>query len=146
MNGLGERAGNASLEEIAVALKAVYKVKLSIRTELLFDTSRLVVRLTDFPLQPNKAIVGDNAFCHESGMHTHGVLAHPLTYEPISPELVGRTRRLVSGKHAGSRGIKASLDEMGLHPTNEQLREVFMQVKKLGDKGYGFAENPSHKA
>ena len=145
MNGLGERAGNASLEEIAVALKAVYKVKLSIRTELLFDTSRLVARLTDFPLQPNKAIVGDNAFCHESGMHTHGVLAHPLTYEPISPELVGRTRRLVSGKHAGSRGIKASLDEMGLHPTNEQLREVFMQVKKLGDKGKRVTDADLHE-
>ena len=135
MNGLGERAGNASLEEIAVALKAVYKVKVSIKTELLYGTSRLVARLTDFPLQPNKAIVGDNAFVHESGMHTHGVLAHPLTYEPISPELVGRTRRLASGKHAGSRGIKASLNEMGLHPKDEQLKEVFLRVKTLGDKG-----------
>lgn len=135
INGLGERAGNASLEEIAVALKAVYKVNLSIKTEFLYDTSRLVARLTDFPLQPNKAIVGDNAFVHESGMHTHGVLAHPLTYEPIPPELVGRTRRLVSGKHAGSRGIKASLDEMGLHPNDEQLKEIFLRVKTLGDKG-----------
>jgi len=135
MNGLGERAGNASLEEIAVALKAIYKVKVSIKTELLYDTSRLVARLTDFPLQPNKAIVGDNAFVHESGMHTHGILAHPLTYEPIPPELVGRTRRLVSGKHAGSHGIRASLNEMGLHPNDEQLKEVFLRVKTLGDKG-----------
>lgn len=135
MNGLGERAGNASLEEIAVALKAIYKVKVPIKTELLYDTSRLVARLTDFPLQPNKAIVGDNAFVHESGMHTHGILAHPLTYEPIPPELVGRTRRLVSGKHAGSRGIKASLNEMGLHPNDEQLKEIFLRVKTLGDKG-----------
>ena len=135
MNGLGERAGNASLEEIAAALKAIYKVKVPIKTELLYDTSRLVARLTDFPLQPNKAIVGDNAFVHESGMHTHGVLAHPLTYEPISPELVGRTRRIVSGKHAGSSGIKASLNEVGLHPNDEQLKEIFLRVKTLGDKG-----------
>ena len=135
MNGLGERAGNASLEEIAVALRAIYKLKLSVKTELLYDTSRLVARLTDFPLQPNKAIVGDNAFVHESGMHTHGVLAHPSTYEPIPPELVGRTRRLASGKHAGSRGIKASLNEMGLRPTDEQLKGIFLRVKTLGDKG-----------
>jgi len=135
INGLGERAGNASLEEIVVALKVVYKVKLSTKTDLLYETSRLVARLTDFPLQPNKAIVGDNAFVHESGMHTHGVLANPLTYEPFPPELVGRTRRLVSGKHAGSRGIRASLNEMGLNPNDEQLKEIFMRVKTLGDKG-----------
>jgi len=135
INGLGERAGNASLEEIAVALKVIYKAKVSIKTELLYETSRLVARLTDVPIQPNKAIVGDNAFAHESGMHTHGVLAHPLTYEPIPPELVGRTRRLASGKHSGSHGIKASLNEMGLHPNNEQLREIFLRVKTLGDKG-----------
>jgi D-citramalate synthase len=135
INGLGERAGNASLEEIAVALKAAYKVKVSIKTERLYETSRLVARLTNFPLQPNKAIVGENAFVHESGMHTHGILAHPLTYEPIPPELVGRTRRLASGKHAGSHGIKASLNEMGLVPSDEQLQKVFLQVKKLGDKG-----------
>ena len=116
MNGLGERAGNASLEEIAVALKANYKVNLAIKTELLYETSRLVSRITDFPIQPNKAIVGENAFVHESGMHTHGILAHPLTYEPFPPELIGRTRRIASGKHSGSHGIRASLNEMGLNP------------------------------
>ncbi len=68
-------------------------------------------------------------------MHTHGVLAHPLTYEPFPPELVGRTRRLASGKLAGSRGIRASLNEMGLRPNDEQLKEIFLRVKKLGDKG-----------
>ncbi len=135
INGLGERAGNAALEEIAVALNAIYKVNVPIKTELLYDTSRLVARLTDVPVQPNKAIVGENAFVHESGMHTHGILAHPLTYEPVPPELVGRTRRLVSGKHAGSSGIKASLNEMGLHPNREQLKEVFLRVKTMGDKG-----------
>jgi D-citramalate synthase len=135
MNGLGERAGNASLEEVAVTLKVNYKANLAIKTELLYETSRLVSRITDFPLQPNKAIVGENAFIHESGMHTHGILAHPLTYEPFSPELIGRTRRIASGKHSGSHGIRASLNEMGLNPNDEQLNEIFLRVKSIGDKG-----------
>jgi len=135
MNGLGERAGNASLEEVAVALKANYNVNLPIKMELLYATSRLVSRITEFPLQPNKAIVGENAFVHESGMHTHGILANPLTYEPFPPELIGRTRRIASGKHSGSHGIKASLNEMGLKPNSEQLKEIFLRVKTLGDKG-----------
>jgi len=135
INGLGERAGNAALEEIAAALRLVYGVKVPIKTELLYSTSQLVARLTGVPVQPNKAIVGENAFAHEAGIHTHAVLAHPSTYEPISPELVGVTRRLVAGKHAGSHGIKASLNKMGLYPTDEQLRETFLRVKALGDKG-----------
>ena len=135
MNGLGERAGNASLEEVAVALKVSYNVNLAIKMELLYETSRLVSRITEFPLQPNKAIVGENAFVHESGMHTHGILANPLTYEPFPPELIGRTRRIASGKHSGSHGIRASLNEMGLEPNSEQLKEIFLRVKTLGDKG-----------
>jgi len=135
MNGLGERAGNASLEELAVVLKESYNVNLAIKTELIYETSRLVSRITEFPLQPNKAIVGENAFVHESGMHTHGILANPLTYEPFPPELIGRTRRIASGKHSGSHGIRASLNEMGLKPNSEQLKEIFLRVKTLGDKG-----------
>ena len=135
MNGLGERAGNASLEELVVVLKERYNVNSAIKTELIYETSRLVSRLTDFPLQPNKAIVGENAFVHESGMHTHGILANPLTYEPFPPELIGRTRRIASGKHSGSHGIRASLNEMGLEPNSEQLKEIFLRVKSLGDKG-----------
>jgi D-citramalate synthase len=135
MNGLGERAGNASLEELTVVLNTRYKVNLAIKMELLYEISRMVSRITDFPLQPNKAIVGENAFVHESGMHTHGILANPLTYEPFPPELIGRTRRIASGKHSGSHGIKASLNEMGLKPNSEQLKEIFLRVKTLGDKG-----------
>jgi D-citramalate synthase len=135
INGLGERAGNAALEEIAAALKLIYGVELSIKTELLYRTSTLVTRLTGVPVQPNKAIVGENAFAHESGIHTHAILSHPSTYEPISPEIVGVTRRLVAGKHAGSHGIRASLEKIGLHPTDKQLKEVSMRVKTLGDKG-----------
>jgi len=135
VNGLGERAGNAALEEVVVSLKLLYNIETSIKTESLYDTSLLVSRLTGMPVQPNKAIVGENAFVHESGIHTHAILSEPLTYEPIPPEIVGRTRRLAVGKHAGSRGIKAALKEMGLHPNEEHLDEIFRRVKALGDKG-----------
>jgi D-citramalate synthase len=140
MNGLGERAGNASLEELAVVLKAQYKLNLAIKTELLYETSLLVSRITDFPLQPNKAIVGENAFVHESGMHTHGILSNPATYEPFNPDMIGRTRRIASGKHSGSTGIRASLMEMGFDPNDEQLREIFQRVKSIGDKGKRVAD------
>ena len=135
MNGLGERAGNAALEEVVVSLKLLYGVETSIKTESLYDTSLLVSRLTGIPVQPNKAIVGENAFVHESGIHTHAILSEPSTYEPIPPEIVGRTRRLAVGKHAGSSGIKAALEEMGIHPSEEHLNEIFRRVKALGDKG-----------
>ncbi len=135
INGLGERAGNASLEEIVVSLRSLYKLKLVIKTELLYGISQLVSRLTGVYVQPNKAIVGENAFTHESGIHTQGMLAHPSTYEPISPELVGGTRRLAPGKHSGSAGLKAALAGMGLAPSEEQLKEIFLRVKTVGDKG-----------
>lgn len=135
INGLGERAGNASLEEIVAALKLLYGLQMPIKTELLYSTSRLVSQLTGVSVQPNKAIVGENAFTHESGIHTHGVLANPSTYEPIPPELVGFKRQIVAGKHSGIHGIKAALKDMGLSPTEEQLRDIFLRVKRLGDKG-----------
>jgi D-citramalate synthase len=135
INGLGERAGNASLEEIVVSLRSLYKLKLDLKMEQLYSISQLVSRLTGVYLQPNKAIVGENAFTHESGIHTQGMLAHPSTYEAIEPELVGGTRRLASGKHSGSAGIKATLTTMGLTPNEEQLKEIFQRVKTIGDKG-----------
>jgi D-citramalate synthase len=135
INGLGERAGNASLEEIVISLKSLYKLDLDIKTELLYSTSQLVSRLTGIYVQPNKAIVGENAFTHESGIHTQGLLANPLTYEPISPELVGGTRRISPGKHSGTHGISDTLEKMGLKPTEVQLNEIFFRVKSVGDKG-----------
>ena len=135
INGLGERAGNASLEEIVMALQLLYKCKTGVNTRLLYSTSRMVATLTGLSVQANKAIVGENAFAHESGIHTRGVTDKPITFEPIKPELVGRTRKLVAGKLAGTRGIKAELDEIGIHPTEEQLKEIVQRVKALGDKG-----------
>ncbi len=135
INGLGERAGNASLEEIVVTLKSLYKLDVNIKTELLYSTSQLVSRLTGVPVQPNKAIVGENAFTHESGIHTQGMLSNPSTYEPIAPELVGSKRRISAGKHSGSHAIRAELESMGLKPTEEQFRDIFHRIKELGDKG-----------
>lgn len=135
VNGLGERAGNTSLEEIVTTLHVVYKYKTGVNTRLLYSTSRMVSALTGIAVQVNKAIVGENAFAHESGIHTRGVTEQPLTFEPINPELVGRTRKLVVGKLAGTRGIKAELEEVGIHPTEVQLKEIVQRVKELGDKG-----------
>jgi 2-isopropylmalate synthase len=135
VNGLGERAGNAALEELVMALHMIYKMKTGINSRLLYSTSRMVSTLTGIFVQANKAIVGENAFAHESGIHTRGVTVKPLTFEPIKPESVGRTRKLVAGKLAGTRGIKAELQEVGIHPTEDQLKEIVQRVKELGDKG-----------
>jgi 2-isopropylmalate synthase len=135
INGLGERAGNASLEEVVMAFHSIYRYKTGVNTRLLYSTSRLVASLTGITVQANKAIVGENAFAHESGIHTRGVTEKPLTFEPINPELVGRRRKLVAGKLSGTRGIRATLEEISIHPTEEQLKEIVQRVKDLGDKG-----------
>ncbi len=135
VNGLGERAGNASLEEVVMGLHRIYKKKTGVNTRLLYGTSKLVSRLTGVVVQPNKAVVGDNAFAHESGIHTRGVTVKPLTFEPFRPEVVGRRRRLLAGKLSGSHGVKAELEEAGIRPTEAQLKEIVDRVKELGDKG-----------
>ncbi len=135
VNGLGERAGNAALEEVVMGLHILHDKKTRINTRLLYETSKLVSRLTGVVIQPNKAIVGENAFAHESGIHTRGVTVKPLTFEPISPEIVGRRRKLIAGKHAGKHGVKVELEEVGINPTEDQLQEIVSRVKELGDKG-----------
>ncbi|MDE1861778.1 MAG: 2-isopropylmalate synthase [Thaumarchaeota archaeon] len=138
INGIGERAGNASLEEFVMALQCLQfenKYETNINSRLLYDTSRFVSKIVGVQVQPNKAIVGENAFGHESGIHTHGVLSNPLTYEPISPEIVGRTRWFQVGKHAGAHGVSAMLEEYGIQPSKEQTHEILERVKNLGDQG-----------
>ncbi|MEM2351922.1 MAG: 2-isopropylmalate synthase, partial [Thermoproteota archaeon] len=135
VNGLGERAGNAALEEVVMGLHLLYNKRTGINTKLLYETSKIVSRLTGIPIQPNKAIVGENAFAHESGIHTKGIIAKPITFEPFDPEIVGRRRKIIAGKHAGKHGIKATLEEAGIHPTEEQLKEIIERIKELGDKG-----------
>jgi 2-isopropylmalate synthase len=135
INGLGERAGNASLEELVMALQCLYNQKHSIKTELLYETSKFISNTMGIVVQPNKAIIGENAFGHESGIHTHGIINNPLTYEPISPELVGRKRWLQAGKHAGAHGIRAMLEDFGIRPSDEQLHSIVERQKDLADKG-----------
>jgi len=149
VNGIGERAGNAALEEIIVSLKTLYGknqnyttqdndssiYKTDINIQELYSTSKLVSRLTGVYLQPNKAIVGENAFAHESGIHADGVIKNSATYEPIVPELVGHKRKFIMGKHIGTKGLKNNLDELGIKATNEQFMEIFDKVKALGDMG-----------
>jgi 2-isopropylmalate synthase len=135
INGLGERAGNASLEEFVMALQCLYGRKHNVKTELLYETSIFVSNTMGIIVQPNKAIIGENAFGHESGIHTHGIINNPLTYEPISPELVGRKRWMQAGKHAGAHGIKAMLEGFGITPTEKELYDIVEKQKNLADKG-----------
>jgi 2-isopropylmalate synthase len=135
INGLGERAGNASLEEFVMALQCLYGRKHNIKTELLYETSRFISNTMGIIVQPNKAIIGENAFGHESGIHTHGIINNPLTYEPISPDLVGRKRWMQAGKHAGAHGIKAMLEGFGIKPTEKELYDIVEEQKNLADKG-----------
>jgi len=135
VNGLGERAGNTAFEELVMALEVLYGYRTGIMTRELYHLSTLVSRLTGVPLPTNKAIVGEMAFTHESGIHAHGILRDSRTYEPITPELVGRKRRIVLGKHSGSASVQAALDEMHYQADERQLREIVARIKALGDRG-----------
>jgi isopropylmalate/citramalate/homocitrate synthase-like protein len=135
VNGLGERAGNASIEEVVMSLHSFYNIKTTIDTTRICPTSELVSRLTGVPIQPNRAIVGENAFAHESGIHVHGVLGSAATYEALTPEVVGNKRRIVLGKHTGAHAISAKLEEIGISASDDQVSEIFGRVKKIGDMG-----------
>ncbi len=138
INGIGERAGNASLEEIVMALrtrKDLFGMETGIRTELLYPTSRLVSSVTGIPVQPNKAIVGANAFAHEAGIHQDGLLKKKITYEIMTPESVGVPKSsLVLGKHSGRHAFKNKIRELGFELTDEELEIAFEKFKKLCDK------------
>ena len=129
VNGLGERAGNASLEEVVLDLEQLYGVSTGIRTERLHELSRLVEETSGVPIAANKALVGYNAFSHEAGIHTHGILAHTLTYEPLQPEAVGRRRQMILGKHTGKSAIVEKLKERGVTAPDPLLLELLKRVK-----------------
>jgi 2-isopropylmalate synthase len=138
INGIGERAGNASLEEIVMALKTrqdVFQLQTGIRTEKLYPVSHLVSQVTGSYVQRNKAIVGQNAFAHEAGIHQHGMLTHRETYEIMRPEEVGFTRsELVLGKHSGRHALKERMTALGYRLDESQLDQVFADFKVLADK------------
>ncbi len=138
MNGIGERAGNASLEETVMALRTrsdSYGCETGIDTTRLFSMSSQVSRMTGFPVPPNKAVVGANAFAHEAGIHQHGVLCNKATYEIMSPEDVGAPgSRLVLGKHSGKHAFRQRIEEMGLFLSDEKLSEAMTLFKELCDR------------
>ena len=135
VNGLGERAGNTPLEEVVMALEVLYGYRTRICKEEIYSLATLVSRLTGVPLPINKAIVGEMAFTHESGIHAHGVIREPSTYESVNPEMVGRKRRIVLGKHSGSASVEAALHEMSYKADDPQVREIVKRIKQLGDEG-----------
>jgi 2-isopropylmalate synthase len=138
VNGLGERAGNTSLEEVVMTLhtrRPVYELETGIDSTQITRVSRMVSNYTGMPVQPNKAIVGANAFAHEAGIHQDGMLKHNSTYEIMLPSTVGLSRsRLVLGKHSGRHALKTRLTELGFDLDQDELNEAFKRFKKLADK------------
>lgn len=138
INGLGERAGNASMEEVVMGLRTRgdrFGCRTGIDTTRLCAVSSQVSRMTGFPVPPNKAVVGANAFAHEAGIHQHGVLCNRATYEIMNPEDVGASgSRLVLGKHSGKHAFRQRVEEMGLTLTDEKLNEAMALFKRLCDR------------
>ncbi|PZN31036.1 MAG: 2-isopropylmalate synthase [Proteobacteria bacterium] len=138
INGIGERAGNCSLEEVAMALKtreSYFGVHTGIQTTRLYPTCRLVSQITGMPIPRNKAIIGENAFAHESGIHQHGMLRHHSTYEIMRPQDVGLSRtNLVLGKHSGRHAFRERVKELGFELEDAELNQLFEEFKALADK------------
>ena len=138
VNGLGERAGNTSLEEVVMAMRVrpdVLPFQTRIDTTKLMRASKLVSAVSSFPVQYNKAIVGRNAFAHESGIHQDGMLKNPLTYEIMTPESVGVSKTsLVMGKHSGRNAFRTKLAELGYKLADNQLEDAFLRFKDLADR------------
>jgi 2-isopropylmalate synthase len=138
VNGIGERAGNAALEEIAVALavrKESFGVATNLKLDELYKSSRLLTEITGAVVAPNKAVVGANAFAHEAGIHQDGIIKNPLTYEIISPEAVGvPARSLVLGKHSGRNALRQTLVELGYEASDQELAECYRRVTSLADE------------
>jgi len=138
INGIGERAGNASLEEVVMAVqtrKNSMDYTTSVNSKEIFPSSQMLAQITGKGVQPNKAIVGDNAFAHEAGIHQHGVLKNPLTYEIMTPESVGITcNKIVIGKHSGRFALCKKLEDLGYYLNKEDLNNVYKTVTKLADE------------
>lgn len=138
VNGIGERAGNAAMEEIVMALKTrrdVYNLDTNVVSTELMRASKLLTRITGIKVQPNKAIVGENAFAHEAGIHQHGVLKNKETYEIMTPESVGlTTNNMVLGKHSGKHAFRNKVKELGFELTEESLEKAFAKFKDVADK------------
>jgi len=130
VNGLGERAGNAALEEVVMALKQIHGIDLGIETRCFWELSQLVANASQNPVPPWKAIVGSNAFSHESGIHAAGVLKNPSSYEPFNPDEVGAKRHLVAGKHSGRNLVANLLQQQGVDLAKEKAQSVLDAVRQ----------------
>lgn len=137
VNGLGERAGNAALEEVVMALKEVYGIKLNINTKRFWELSQLVTQAANASPYFCKAVVGQNAFSHEAGIHIHGILANARTYELYPPEEVGRIRKLVIGKHSGRHLITHLLAQEGIKVTPQEAQEILTIVRSRATQSKG---------
>ena len=133
VNGLGERSGNASFEELVMALEALYGYSTGIDVSRMYEISRLVEKLSGVPVGVNKPVVGYNAFSHESGIHADGVIKHTATYEPIQPERVGRTRQFIYGKHTGSTSVAEKLKTNRVDATSEQVASLVQLIKEYSE-------------
>jgi len=150
--GLGERAGNASFEETAMSLYALYQIPMQINTKLIFPTAKLVESLCGGKIIVGrlKPLIGQNAFAHESGIHAHAMIQHARAYEPITPELIGIKRSdnvqeiiqhsIKLGKHTGGHALKAKLEDLGIYATEEQFSNIMEHIKTFGDKGHEVSE------
>ncbi|WP_197470179.1 2-isopropylmalate synthase, partial [Oleiphilus sp. HI0117] len=149
INGLGERAGNASLEEVVMAVRTrsdFFDLSTNIDSTQIVPCSRLVSTITGFPVQPNKAIVGANAFAHESGIHQDGILKHRETYEIMKAQDVGwHTNSLVLGKHSGRNAFRSRIEELGISLESEtELNQAFAAFKELADKKHEIFDEDLH--
>jgi methanogen homocitrate synthase len=133
VGGIGERAGNVSLEQFVMALKHLYKRDTGIRTEGLTDLTKLVFEEANLPLPPNQPWVGSNAFSHESGIHVAAVLNCPMTYECLDPEQVGNRRHLILGKHSGTALVKSRLEVREVKASQDQICDIVRAIKKAGE-------------
>ena len=137
VNGIGERAGNAALEEVVMAAESLYDADTGIDTTKITEVSRMVEQASDIAVPPNKPVVGRNAFSHESGIHAAGVIENSDTFEPgvMTPEMVGAKRELVMGKHTGTHSVRQRLTDAGFDPTESQVRTITRRVKDAGAEG-----------
>jgi len=132
VNGIGERCGNACLQEVVMALEVLYGFDTGVRLDRLYELAKLVERYSGIPIHPQAPIVGENAFTHESGMHVAGVLENPLTYEPYEPEMVGRKRRIVLGKHSGRRSVEFKMRELNVSGNADRLLSLIKEMREAG--------------